>query len=203
MTDPKTDQNSTPPPAGILSGIRNLASQHVSVERLPDRKGQLIFWMLLAGGLALDLWSKEAIFAWLYFDDSFTVIDGLLRLVPAVNNGAAFGICAGRPFFLTAASIIAMLIVLAFFYLSGTGLRLVQAALGLLAAGICGNLYDRVFNDGLVRDFIDVYINAFERERHWNTFNVADALLCIGVGLLIIWTGFTGKSAQKRAQQHK
>jgi signal peptidase II len=96
-----------------------------------------------------------------------------------------------------------MLIVLAFFYLSGTRLRLVQAALGLLAAGICGNLYDRLFNDGLVRDFIDVYINAFGRERHWNTFNVADALLCIGVGLLIIWTGFTGKSAQRRAQQHK
>lgn len=203
MTDPKTDQNSTPSPAGILSGIRNLASQRVSVERLPDIKAQLIFWVLLAGGLALDLWSKKAVFTWLYFDDSFTVIDGLLRLVPAVNNGAAFGICAGRPFFLVAASIITMLIVLVFFHLSGTRPRLVQAALGLLAAGICGNLYDRIFNDGLVRDFIDVYINAFGRERHWNTFNVADALLCIGVGLLIIWTGFTGKSAQKRAQQHK
>ena len=203
MTDPKTDQNSTPPPVSILSGIRNLVTQRVSIETLPDMKGQIIFWVLLAGGLALDLWSKKAVFAWLYFDDSFTVIDGLLRLVPAVNNGAAFGICAGRPFFLAAASVIAMLIVLGFFYLSGTRLRLVQAALGLLGAGICGNLYDRVFNDGLVRDFIDVYINALGRERHWNTFNVADALLCIGVGLLIIWTAFTGKSAQKRAQQHK
>ena len=66
-----------------------------------------------------------------------------------------------------------------------------------------GTIHIEPTDPSLVRDFIDVYINAFGRERHWNTFNVADALLCIGVGLLIIWTSFTGKSAQKRAQQHK
>jgi len=55
------------------------------------------------------------------------------------------------------------------------------------------------FNEGLVRDFIDVYIG----NKHWPTFNVADSLLCIGVGLLIVSTFLTEKSSQKHAQQHK
>ncbi len=76
---------------------------------------------------------------------------------------------------------------------------MIHIALGLFTGGILGNLYDRIFNDGMVRDFIDVYIG----NKHWPTFNVADGLLCIGVGLLIISTFVTEKSSQKHAQQHK
>ena len=54
----------------------------------------------------------------------------------------------------------------------------------MFAAGITGNLYDRFFNDGMVRDFID--INLQINDYHWPTFNVADSLLCIGVGLYVI-----------------
>jgi len=32
---------------------------------LPDAKTHLIFWSLMVGGLALDLWTKKAIFDWL------------------------------------------------------------------------------------------------------------------------------------------
>lgn len=203
MTDSSTEQGGAAPRGGIFSRIGRYLSNGSISERLPDAKAQLLFWGLLAGGLALDLWSKKAVFESMVYGESYTVVEGLLRLIPALNNGAAFGICAGQPFFLSAASVIAILIVLVYFYCSGLSSRLVHVALGMLAAGICGNLYDRVFNEGHVRDFIDVYINAFGRERHWHTFNVADALLCIGVGLLVIWTGSTGKSAQKHDPQPK
>jgi signal peptidase II len=73
-------------------------------------------------------------------------------------------------------------VIFAFFLFSGTKQRLVHVALGLFAAGVCGNLYDRIFNDGLVRDFIDVYY----RQYHWPAFNVADSMLCIAVGLGVI-----------------
>ena len=166
---------------------------------LPDSKAHLIFWSLMLGGLLLDLWSKKAVFNWLQNCEAATIINGSLRLVRALNDGAAFGVLAGKPYFLTVVSIVALVVVFVVFLFSGTGHRLVQIALGLFTAGICGNLYDRIFNDGLVRDFIDVYY----RDYHWPAFNVADSLLCIGVGLLIISTFLTEKSAQKRAQQHK
>ena len=56
-----------------------------------------------------------------------------------------------------------------------------------------GNAYDRLFSQvtfpgdmstrvGQVRDFIDVRINWFR----WPTFNVADILLVVGVGLILL-----------------
>ncbi len=200
MTEPKTEPAGTPAPPSNISRIRHFVSQ---IE-LPSPKAQVLFWGLFAAGLAMDLWSKKAVFDRLpYQGDLIVVIDGLLNFVRARNNGAAFGICAGQPFFLAAASIIALLFVLGYFYLWHTKQTLIHIALGILAAGICGNLYDRLFNEGAVRDFIDVYITISGREHRWHTFNVADALLCIGVALLIIWTASTGKSDQKCAQQHK
>ncbi|NQT02228.1 MAG: signal peptidase II [Planctomycetes bacterium] len=194
MTETKTEESSTQPnmehaPLNRLSGV------------LPDLKAHLIFWSLTLGGLVLDLWSKKAVFDWLGQQQShgLSIINDFIRFIIAVNNGAAFGTFAGKPFFLTAVSVIALMIVLGVFLFSGTRHRLVHIALGLFTAGICGNLYDRIFNDGLVRDFIDVYY----RDYHWPTFNVADSLLCIGVGLLIISTFLTEKSSQKHPQQRK
>ena len=166
---------------------------------LPDAKTHLLFWSLMVGGLALDLWTKKAVFDWLKPNESFPIINGFLRFIIAVNNGAAFNLFAGKPYFLAAVSIIAILGIFAAFLFSGNMQKLVHIALGLFAAGVCGNLYDRLFNNGSVRDFIDVYRGTY----HWPTFNVADSLLCIGVGLLIISTFIIEKPAQKHDQQHK
>jgi signal peptidase II len=149
---------------------------------LPDCSAHLIFWPLMFVGIALDLWSKSAVFDRLQHHGSISIIDGFLRLVMATNNGAAFGLFAGHPYWLIIVSCVALVVIFACFFFGGGKQRLVQVALGLFAAGVCGNLYDRIFNDGQVRDFIDVYY----RQHHWPAFNVADSLLCIAVGLGII-----------------
>jgi signal peptidase II len=154
---------------------------------LPDLTAHLIFWPSMVVGLTLDLWTKSAVFGWLQQQpaNSVSVIDGFLRLVIAENPGAAFGQFAGRPYLLVAVSVVALIVIFAIFLFSGTQQRLVHTALGLFAAGVCGNFYDRIANSGLVRDFIDV---VYWPNHHWPAFNVADALLCVGVGLLIIST---------------
>ncbi len=169
---------------------------------VPGLKAQLVFWPLVAGGVALDLWSKKAIFAWLCQkrQNSISIIDGFLRLVMAENAGAAFGIAAGQTWVLITISAVALIAVFAIFLLSKNERRLVHIALGLFAAGICGNLWDRIFNAGCVRDFIDV---VYWPGRHWPAFNFADSMLCIAVGLMIIASLVTENSCQKRAQQHK
>ena len=200
MTEPKTEPAGASSASNESSRIRRFLS---SCEP-PSIKAQLLFWGLFVSGLALDLWSKKAVFARLpQIGDMTVIIDGFLNFVRAENNGAAFGICAGQPIFLTLASVIAMVFVLGYFYLSHARATLLDIALGILAAGVCGNMYDRLFNAGIVRDFIDVYITIGGKPRSWHTFNVADALLVVGVGLLIIWTGFSGKSDRKHDRQQK
>jgi signal peptidase II len=162
----------------------------------------LIFWPIFTAGVALDLWTKSAVFNWLENSQQhgFTVIEGFLRLQLAQNAGAAFGIAAGQRPMLVAVSVVAMVVVFAVFLFAGNHRKIVNVALALFAAGVCGNLYDRLFNNGLVRDFIDV---VYWPGKHWPAFNVADSLLCIAVGLLILSSFFTRQSSQKRAQPQK
>jgi len=167
---------------------------------LPSLKAHLVFWSFAVAGLALDLWTKRAVFDWLEQRGRVSIVNGFLQLVLAENDGAAFGIAAGQHRLLAAVSVAALVVILAIFLFSGTRQRLVHIALGLFAAGVCGNLWDRVFNNGRVRDFIDV---VYWPGRHWPAFNVADTMLCIGVGLLVISTFSTGKHFQKHAHQHK
>jgi signal peptidase II len=190
----KKDESSARPSTGrVFLKRRPLA--------LPGLKAHLVFWPLMAIGIALDLWSKRAVFDWLQQQgNSISIIYGFLRLVMALNDGAAFGLFSGKPYLLVAVSIVALIGIFVIFLFSGTERRFVHIALALFAAGVCGNLYDRIFNNGLVRDFIDV---VYWPGRHWPAFNIADSMLCIAVGLLVISTFLTGKSFQKCGQQHK
>jgi len=165
-------------------------------------KAQLVFWPLMVAGVILDLWTKAAVFNWLEQkpQKSVSIIDGFLQFVVAENAGAAFGIAAGQRYLLITVSVVALAVIYVVFLLSATEHKLVYIALGLFAAGVCGNLHDRIFNDGRVRDFIDV---VYWPGRHWPAFNIADSMLCIGVGLLLISSFFTGRSSLKHAQQRK
>jgi signal peptidase II len=168
---------------------------------LPDRMGHLIFWPILFAGLVADLWSKWAVFSWLEhrMGQSAEIVEGFLSFRLALNTGAAFGIFSGKLPFLVGVSVLALLAILGLFFFGSGRQRLIQLSLGLFGAGVSGNLWDRLFNHGQVRDFIDVYWRA----RHWHTFNVADALLCVAVGLLVIATLSTGSSDRTRAPQQK
>jgi signal peptidase II len=191
MTEIKTNTSTQPDSSPAF--LKQLALS------LPDVKTHFIFWSIMIGGLALDLWTKKAVFDWLKPYQTFTIINGFLQLRTAVNDGAAFNLFAGKPYFLAIISIAAIVGILAVFLFSGSTHKLIHIALGLFAAGVSGNLHDRLFHNGSVRDFVDAYWGTY----HWPTFNVADSLLCIGVGLLIISTFLIEKPAQKHDQQQK
>lgn len=154
-----------------------------------------IYAGFLAAGGALDLITKSL--AERHLIEPVVIIPRLFDLHFTVNRGGAFGIFQGmRGLFLTVSLL--MLGVVTWFALWG-GRRHgqgVTAALGLLAAGIGGNLYDRLFLGG-VRDFLDVYVGFAPVQgwlegvcgtAHWPTFNVADAcIVCCGLGLVLFW----------------
>jgi len=156
-----------------------------SKSHLPAPKAHLIFWPLMAVGIALDLWSKHTVFNWLGTrpHNEFSFIKGFVTLVMRENSGAAFSIATGKTPVLVTISIVALVVVVAIFLFGGIGQKITQIALALFTAGIIGNLYDRIFNNGFVRDFIDV---VYWPGKHWPAFNVADSMLCVAVGLLLI-----------------
>jgi len=113
------------------------------------------------------------------------LIPGFLTLRFAENRGAAFSLFAGssetvRKLFLL---VIPVAVVLAVFYYAFTRRELslkLSVALGLIAGGALGNLYDR-FLRGSVTDFIDFHLGSY----HYPTFNVADVGVFLGTVLLV------------------
>jgi signal peptidase II len=193
MTQSGTKSSNPSSGSSIVSRYASQLKPAALSARLPHFKAHVIFWPLMAGGLALDLWSKKFVFDWLQQQgrDSFPVINGFLRLVMALNDGAAFGLFRGNSHWLAAVSVIALIMVFGLFLFGGFKQKLMHVALALFTAGVLGNLYDRIFNEGLVRDFIDV---VYWPGRHWPAFNVADSMLCIAVVLLITSMLLTEKS---------
>jgi signal peptidase II len=150
-------------------------------------------YLVAAGAVYL---TDQASKAWavreLRFGNTRTVIDGVFYLSYAENPGIAFGQLQGggqfgRWMLSTLAALAAVGVVLYLFRTTRTDDR-VLGACALLLAGIAGNLTDRV-RLGHVIDFIEVHIGSFQ----WPTFNVADAVICVGAGLLALDLFLEGK----------
>src|SRR5690606_4963149 len=115
------------------------------------------------------------------------VIDGYFDFQYTRNPGAAFGTLADsdesfrKPFFIliSIAAVVMILVLLRGVLFSQ---QILLWGLGLIAAGAIGNFIDRI-RFGYVIDFI---VWKYTDAHRWPTFNVADALLCVGVGLMVI-----------------
>ena len=148
----------------------------------------LRFWAIALVGVVADLASKYWACSRLGDPDQnavITVIPNLLLFHTSYNRGAVFGLGQDRVALFVAASILALLVVLYVFLSSLSRQWSLHLCLGAIMAGALGNLYDRL-QFGYVRDFIHLKIDLFGREWWPYVFNVADTLLCIGVGVLFI-----------------
>lgn len=108
------------------------------------------------------------------------VIDGYWDWELAMNDGAAFSNFRGNQLFLSIAAFGALLLLFAMAARTAADQGMKRVALALIAAGAAGNLIDRV-RFGAVVDFVRWRVH----EHHWPIFNVADALLLIGVALML------------------
>lgn len=169
-------------------------------------KAKLPYLILVAVCVALDLWTKAVAFdAYDANGRNIQVIatDGFeLDWGKVLNHGGMFGMGADNGGILKYLRLGALAIVLYFFLRAAASMRLFLTALSLILAGALGNLYDSFFNNGAVRDFIEVKLlfmpksifgNLFDP---WPTFNVADSLILIGAGLLVIQLIFDGKRSE-------
>jgi len=125
-----------------------------------------------------------------------TVVPYVLEFRLLLNPGAVFGVGPGKRWFFVVFTVIAACAAL-WMFVKWTSARdrLSHAALGLILAGGLGNLYDRLVY-GCVRDFLHplpgvplpfgITWPGGEAELWPWVSNVADALLLIGIGILMV-----------------
>ena len=118
--------------------------------------------------------------------ESVVVIPNFFDLTRVHNTGAAFGMLNNADFPFKSV----VLVLVAFAALAGVAMYaamlppaqwLARIGLAFILGGAAGNLIDRVML-GYVVDFFDFYWRGW----HFWAFNVADAAITVGVGLMIL-----------------
>ncbi|MCU0663260.1 MAG: signal peptidase II [Myxococcota bacterium] len=118
------------------------------------------------------------------------VVDGFFDFRYVENCASAFGMLESLPeglrypFFL-AVSFLAVLFIPYLYWRTPADQILMLYALPFVLAGAVGNLIDRlVFR--YVIDFIRWYITVNGQQKQWPTFNIADAAIVVGIGLMVL-----------------
>lgn len=134
---------------------------------------------MIVGIILLDQIVKFVIRSTMYIGQSLPVIKDIFHITYVQNRGAAFNMLDGKSLFLIL--IPALAIAFGIWYMEKHLEEhwTLLAALVMVISGGVGNLIDRCFL-GFVTDMFDFRI--------WPVFNVADIAVCIGAGLLILYT---------------
>lgn len=144
--------------------------------------------VLTAVIIGIDQLTKQLVKRNMELGESIEVMGEYLKITSHRNEGAAWGIFQGQMtfFYIITAVVLAMMIYI--YIKEAKGKPLLQIGIGFLVAGAIGNLIDRVIYQKVI-DFVDVLIVNYS----FPIFNVADASLTVGVGLLIIYFLFFDK----------
>ena len=166
----------------------------------------VVFFTIAILGCLADLATKSWIFARLGSPPqgkTWWIIDGVFAFQTGLNEGALFGMGQGFVWFFAVMSVVAAVGIVVWLFGAGAARDLLlTTALGMVTAGILGNLYDRLGAPGLewqyasplheigdpvyaVRDWILVMIGSWP----WPTFNIADSMLVCGA-ILLVWHAF-------------
>ncbi len=143
----------------------------------------IIWFLIMLAVVAADFASKRLVLAFLDREQPFSVIDGVLRFSYVENRGAAFGMLDEHRWVFMLISTVAIVAMIFYLVKFKPESKLACISLSLVIGGGIGNMIDRVAY-GFVVDFIDFC--AFPNIWMW-VFNIADACVCVGAGMLVLY----------------
>ena len=143
----------------------------------------LIWIFVILAAVAADQLTKQLVLQFLDRNESLVVIPKLFRFTYVENRGAAFGMLDEHRWVFMVVSTVAIVLLLFYMFKFSEKSKLLRAGLSLIIGGGIGNMIDRVAY-GYVVDFIDFY--AFPEVWMW-VFNVADACVCVGAGVVALY----------------
>lgn len=153
------------------------------------QRGLLLAAIVIVVDQAVKLWALATV-----FDPPVRIeVLPVLNITPVWNRGVSFGLLASdspwTPWLLSGFAVV-VTGVLVVWLSRARGAALVHG-LGAVIGGAVGNVVDRL-RFGAVVDFIDAHWG----ELHWPAFNIADAAITLGVGLLLLDAFGLGSGSQ-------
>lgn len=161
--------------------------------------GKAWFWVPVPLLVALDLWSKAAVFEFLSSGKyvhvhypEYSVWTGPISfsLVKWWNTGTVWGLLQDFTGALIVLRCVALVVLVWFAWRTAKSARFQQLVLALIMAGAVGNLYDNFTQEnGAVRDFLFFFRGQGLDRVGFPAFNVADSCITVGaIGLiLLLW----------------
>ena len=145
--------------------------------------------VLLLTALALliaDQVTKALVVADLAVGQRVNVIGDMVQIWHAQNRGAAFSLFQVGTLVFLVVSVLSIGLVVYFH----RGLRdrspWLHVVLGMVLGGTLGNFVDRL-RQGYVTDWLSVGVG----DTRWPTFNIADASVVVGIGILVLYLFLT------------
>lgn len=136
--------------------------------------------LILLAVIVIDQITKVLVFN--YDSLNIQVIKGFFYIGQVKNTGAAWGIFSGNMILFYVVTIIAIGYIINIYRKCIDRPFYLRGALMLVLGGAIGNFIDRL-SLNYVRDFFDFYIFGYD----FPLFNIADAALVVGVGLVILY----------------
>ena len=164
----------------------------------------LLLFIIMLSGCNADLYTKKWAMENLKENPKMIIVDGYLDFSYTENSGMVFGLLGNskstlKNSLLIGLTIISTLIMIVIIWRLRTLSLYYHLPFVIILSGAFANLIDRI-RSGDVVDFIHIH---FKDVIDWPfLFNVADALICIGGGLLFVLIIFKGDVIEKTVFQH-
>ncbi|HEY1581557.1 MAG TPA: signal peptidase II [Chthoniobacterales bacterium] len=148
-----------------------------------------IFFLLTLPLYLLDQVTKHLVLRFIDPSNPRLVIPNFFELVNVTNTGAAFGSFRNNNTFFIVLSCVALVVVAVLLLQRGPADPWRRVALGLLMAGVLGNLTDRLLHGHVIDFLLFDFGSSAPRILHpWPAFNVADSCICIAVVCFMIYS---------------
>ena len=141
----------------------------------------IVLISVILGSIGIDQLTKLLVLKYMELYESVPLIENVLHITYIQNKGAAFGMLAENRWVFMVLSSVAIVGIGVYLFRFCRERMLLQMGLALILGGGVGNMIDRIAY-GYVVDMIDFCPFDF-----WVwIFNVADACVCVGAGIVLL-----------------
>ena len=158
------------------------AFQPIDAHSPRERRTFVLAGLTAAAAVLLDQATKLWVTHAFSLHESRPLIDGFFSFTYVVNYGAAWSMFSGHGVLLLLIGCLVGAAAIFFFRSLAEGFPERYYAIMLVLAGTVGNSIDRLWRGGVV-DFLDFHWRNVWR---YPVFNVADIMICVGIGLFIL-----------------